>query len=92
MEHTQGPWKWLDYPDGRKLLVAPSRAVIHCSDAPIGIEPADQNIIAAAPTLLKAVRLALAEFERISYQKQADPQVIRLLNAAVQRAEGQPVT
>lgn len=56
MPHTPGPWKWLDYPDGRKLLTAPSRAVIHCPDAPIGIELSDQHILAASPDLLEALK------------------------------------
>jgi hypothetical protein len=58
-EHTPGPWKWFDYPDGRKLLAGPNRAVIHCPDAPITCEPADERLIAAAPDLLAALRVAL---------------------------------
>lgn len=54
--HTPGPWKWFDYPDGRKLLCAEHRAVIHCADAPISILPADQALLAAAPDLLAALR------------------------------------
>jgi hypothetical protein len=56
MTHTLGPWRWFDYPDGRKLLAANSRAVIHCPDAPMTCEPADQRLIAAAPDLLAALK------------------------------------
>jgi hypothetical protein len=44
---TPGPWRWFDYPDGRKLLCAESQAVIHCPDAPIGIDDGDHAYIAA---------------------------------------------
>jgi hypothetical protein len=54
--HTPGPWKWLDYPDGRKLLVARDKAVIHCPDAPMTCDPSDQAVIAAAPELLAALK------------------------------------
>lgn len=50
--HTPGPWKWFDYPDGRKLLAAPSQAVIHCPDAAMTVDEADQVLIASAPDLL----------------------------------------
>jgi hypothetical protein len=55
MSHTPGPWKWLDYPDGRKLLLNRDRAVIHCPDAPMTCDPADACLIAAAPELLDAL-------------------------------------
>ena len=57
---TPGPWAWLNYPDGRKLLLTANRAVIHCPDAPIEIEEADQVLIAAAPHLFAALK-ALCE-------------------------------
>lgn len=59
MPYTPGPWKWFDYPDGRKLLSAEERAVIHCPDAPITIEPADALLIAAAPDLLGALNVII---------------------------------
>jgi hypothetical protein len=33
MQHTPGPWTWVNYPDGRKLLCAEDCAVIHAPDA-----------------------------------------------------------
>ena len=63
MSHTPGPWKWFDYPDGRKLLAGPNRAVIHCPDAPITVEPSDQVLIAAAPELYAALRNHLPYIE-----------------------------
>lgn len=42
----------------------------------------------AAPLLLTAVRLALLEFERISYQKKADGGVLAVLKAAAAKAAG----
>lgn len=62
MTHTPGPWTWMNYPDGRKLLAAPARAVVHCPDAPMTCDPADARLIAAAPDLLAALkRLTEAE-------------------------------
>lgn len=55
MAHTPAPWLWMNYPDGRKLLLANDRVVIHCPDAPIGCDPEDQSLIAAAPDLLAAL-------------------------------------
>lgn len=56
-QHTPGPWTWFNYPDGRKLLSAPSRAVIHAPDGPLGIETADASLIAAAPSMLDALQV-----------------------------------
>ena len=58
MSHTPGPWQWFDYPDGRKLLCAQNRAVIHCPDAPMTCGLADARLIAAAPDLLAAAKAA----------------------------------
>lgn len=61
--YTPGPWIWIDYPDGRKLLAAPSQAVIHCPDSPMGIDAGDQRLIASAPELLAALVDVLDELE-----------------------------
>ena len=54
--HTPEPWKWFEYPDGRKLLAAADRAVIHCPDAPMVIDEADQRLIAEAPEMYAALK------------------------------------
>jgi hypothetical protein len=36
--------------------------------------------------LVKAIIVALKEFDRISYQKKADPEVIKLLRLAIEKA------
>jgi len=59
-KHTPAPWSWLNYPDGRKLLIGPNNAVIHCPDAPISVSGSDQALIAAAPDLFSALRPFLA--------------------------------
>lgn len=56
MSQTPGPWKWFNYSDGRKALVAPTRAVIHCPDAPMTVDAEDQAIIEAAPDLYKTLK------------------------------------
>lgn len=58
-KHTSAPWKWFDYPDGRKLLAGEERAVIHCPDAPMACDEADARLIAAAPDLLEISEAAL---------------------------------
>lgn len=50
---TNGPWKWLSYPSGAKLLAGRERAVIHCPDAPMSVNKADQALIASAPEMRK---------------------------------------
>jgi Pyruvate/2-oxoacid:ferredoxin oxidoreductase delta subunit len=55
-KHTPGPWKWFDYPDGRKILIAPSQAVIFCPDAAMDVDEADKHLLAAAPELIGAAK------------------------------------
>jgi hypothetical protein len=60
--YTPGPWKWFNYPNETKLLAAPSAAVIHCPDGPMGITPEDQALIAVAPELLSSLKRAQPEY------------------------------
>lgn len=69
---TTGPWKWFDYPDGRKLLVGHERAVIHCPDAPMAVSDADQRLIAAAPDLRDALKSILDQFEEGGFVRNTD--------------------
>lgn len=86
--HTPGPWRWFDYPDGRKLLAADSRAVIHCPDAPMTCEPADQCLIAAAPDLLAAAQAVLAAHPITYRSPTTEPATIERLAEAIEKAEG----
>lgn len=52
---TPGPWNWLCYPDGRKLLTGPNNAVIHCPDSPIGIDADDMARIERVPQMEAAL-------------------------------------
>lgn len=91
MSHTPGPWKWFNYPDGRKLLCADSCAVIHAPDAPIGIEDDDAKVIAAAPDLLAALK-ALTQDSRFNLVIGGNPNTVNALvaqvDAAINKAEG----
>lgn len=87
--HTPGPWKWFDYPDGRKLLVAPACAVIHCPDAPMEVAPPDAHLIAAAPELYGCLRGLLAlPGVREAAQKSVFGSLVYNADAALAKAEG----
>jgi hypothetical protein len=86
MTHTPGPWRWFDYPDGRKLLSGQNRAVIHCPDAPMTCGPADARLIAAAPELLAALKEVVAEVERRRLSLPFDP--IAHAKGVIAKAEG----
>lgn len=88
-KHTPGPWRWLNYPDGRKLLAAPSRAVIHCPDGPMTCDEDDARVIAAAPDLLTALHNA-ADWLEVTLSP-CDPGcecVLHCVQAAIAKAEG----
>lgn len=85
--HTPGPWTWFNYPDGRKLLSAQNRAVVHCPDAPMSVEPADQALIAAAPELLTLTRGAWHLCESLlAVRDGATDESIRAMSAALRAA------
>lgn len=89
--HTPGPWKWFDYQDGRKILVAPERAVIHCPDAPMEVDPPDAQLIASAPDLRVALAYMLNCFDAESTDVflTLDPVgAIAQARAAIAKAEG----
>jgi len=92
MSVTPGPWTWFDYPDGRKLLSGRDRAVIHCPDAPMTCDAADQLLIAAAPELLAALTRAVAvlDADGILYGDSDDEplDVLSAARAAIAKAEG----
>ena len=62
---TSGPWKWINYPDGRKLLAGRERAVIHCPDGPMSVNDADMALIASAPDILRENSALRAECARL---------------------------
>jgi hypothetical protein len=64
MGYTPGPWQWLNYFDGRKLLMGPNNAVIHCPHEPLTIGAADAALIAAAPRLLEVLRAIVDQWEQ----------------------------
>lgn len=88
-KHTPGPWTWLDYPDGRKLLSGQNKAVIHCPAAPITCDPADMALIAAAPDLLEALNnLEHATRGSVLEGNPYAQEVIKAARAAVAKAKG----
>jgi hypothetical protein len=87
MSLTSGPWKWFDYPDGRKLLCGPDRAVIHCPDAPMTCDPEDAGLIAAAPDLLAALKAFIDAYDGDEYASGVWP-LMDQARAAIAKAEG----
>jgi hypothetical protein len=88
MTHTPAPWKWFNYPDGRKLLSGPNQAVIHCPDAPMTCDEGDANLIAAAPEMLAALRMIESVY-RLNCVHEGEPSsVLDALQAAIAKAEG----
>lgn len=91
VSHTPGPWRWMDYPDGRKLLLSRDRAVIHCPDAPLSCDPADQRLIAAAPDLLDIAKTTLQYWENTGFADcdQGCDCIVEHMRAAIAKAEAQ---
>lgn len=91
VKHTRGPWRWFDYPSGSKLLAGVERAVIHCPDAPMTVDPADAALIAAAPDLLAACKSLIdAPHERHFAVRMNDQEMVGIdaIKAAIAKAEG----
>lgn len=84
-KHTPGPWT-IQKPLN-KICVWSNGGVV--AEMKHDNKAANAALIAAAPSLLKAVELALLEFDRISYQKKANPEILGLLNAAIRKAKGE---
>jgi hypothetical protein len=88
LTHTPGDWRWFDYPDGRKLLAGPTRAVLHCPDAPIACDPADQRLIAAAPDLLAALKALVDAVEHREGPSAPVWDQMQAAEAVIAKAEG----
>lgn len=86
--HTPGDWKWVNFPDGRKLLAAPDCAVIHCPDAAFSITEADQALIAAAPDLLAAAKFAASVLLANGLIELSEDTAHYKLEKAIEKAEG----
>ena len=82
---TPGPWKWFDYPDGRKLLSGLNHAVIHCPDAPMTIDEDDARLIAAAPEMLAACRAVQSSPH---YGNEVSEEAMAMVDAAIAKVEG----
>jgi len=86
MKHTSGPW--FAHSNGSRAWVkSETHFVAELSDDTDRCD-ADARLIAAAPTLLKGLKLAVMEFERIAYQKKIDPELMKLFKKAIAKAEG----
>lgn len=59
------------------------------TENPVSADEANANaaLIAMAPSLLKGLKLAVLEFERISYQKKCNPELLDALKLAIAKAE-----
>ena len=97
MKHTSAPWYWTKkYPtiDGRETWTLVSDApgkhgILSCDGQHNSPEPADRNLIEAAPDLLAAVKLVLPYIPKdlmVSHEDRI--RVVDVLRAAIRKAEG----
>lgn len=99
-KHSKGPWTlrggyvlriWSDNP---KDMIATVHQESSKNGEVNGLAPTDETalanaaLIAQAPTMLKGLKAAVAEFERISYQKKCDPELLEMLKLCIAKAEG----
>lgn len=84
---SEKAWKWFNYPDGRKLLSARDYAVIHCPDAPMTVSEQDQRLIAAAPELLAALKLAESVYRQNVVAEGEPSSVLAAMREAIALAE-----
>ena len=102
MKHTEGPWhiegKWKrfirDYPlyIQTTVIKGPDRQIIGCTiyDSQNSQE-ANAHLIAAAPDLLEACKVAISSLTRLEQTGHYAPWIIdsyNIINKAISRAEG----
>lgn len=92
-KHTPGPWvEDVDTHDeeGQLKEPVPNGYILGANGVPIAkvYGMANARLIAQAPTMLKGLKAAVAEFERIAYQKKCNPELLALLKKCIARAEG----
>ena len=98
MPHTPGPWKWIN---SYEALLGPNGEFIleeeigydreGATPEGISVSPADAHLIAAAPELLEACKVAIETFDDDAPGAgDTEKGALRRLRAAVARAEGQP--
>jgi len=92
MGHTPGPW-W--YNEHTECIGSPAGWVATLgvrerkSDVPFGKKIDDAHLIAAAPDLLVACKMAFAELGDMRYEGSDDYDVMGVLKAAIAKAEGE---
>lgn len=79
MKHTKGPWS----NRSGTLKAAAQLARTISTEHGEGEVLANMRLILAAPSLVMTLEIARKEFERISYQKKADPEVLALIDLAL---------
>lgn len=93
-KHTLGPWEWSnqykssDNSDTWSLIGADGYGILSCdgeANSPQSCNKADAQLIAAAPELLEALKLADAALEGANMNMDV---VKRKVKAAIAKAEG----
>jgi hypothetical protein len=92
---TPGPWAWDDEKESLYGDYNGSGELVLCGEwhndgtASVGYEnEADLALIAAAPDLLAACRALMVWTETNSYLHNHDAELVRLIEAAIAKAEG----
>lgn len=92
---TEGPWFYQEESDAYTHIVrAPNnRMVCQLSQDTSGRAESEARLIAAAPDLLEALKIARAEIEATGEREGIffgdDPQVLEKIDAAIAKAESQ---
>jgi hypothetical protein len=90
-KHTTGPWQWHTH-NRSEVLGSDSGMILACPSDVMPL-PVDASLIAAAPEMLEALKVAAFQLwnHRAEYDTNdsSDRKVWRLINSAISKAEGE---
>ena len=95
-KHTPGPWRVGEYSSGTEITADTGQTVCFLAvdrhdDTPTAtISRANARLIAAAPKLLEAVRLFMAQYDIPGDRERANRPEIRAAHEALAQVEGRP--
>lgn len=93
-QHTQGPWTLHDLDEnnpGREWSIVTTGPIAYVTTEPSDTGIANARLIASAPELLEAIKIARNELYRVreaTYQATPSAESIAACNYAISKAEG----